>query len=136
MTIAGRPCRSTSFAATIPTTPGCQPSPATITTRPGGVASSFRQASSWTRSWTIRRRQVKGHPNGGEPLEGEAAARLVRVEHRVRVGLALGHLVVVDDDHLDPAAAGAGERLVVGGAAVAGDDQPAAVVSKAVGDLH
>ena len=77
--------------------------------------------------------EVEGDADGGEPLEREAAARLVRVDERERVGIALGHLVVIDDDDVDAAGARDGERVVIAGAAVAGDDDGAAGVGEARG---
>ena len=49
--------------------------------------------------------EIEGDADRGQALEREAAARLVRIDERQRVGIALGHLVVIDDDDVDAAGA-------------------------------
>ena len=66
-------------------------------------------------------------------MNGKRQLGLVRIDERERVGVALGNLVVIDDDDVDAAGARDGERIVIAGAAVAGDDHRAAGVGEAHG---
>ena len=68
-----------------------------------------------------RRGEVEGDADRREALERERQSGLVRVDERERVGIAVGHLVVIDDDHVDAAGARDGDARRVAGAAVAGD---------------
>ncbi len=78
-----------------------------------------------------RRRQVEGDAAGGEPLEREGVVGAARIDQRVGRRLAGRQLVVVDDDDVEAARAAGRQRLVIAGAAVAGDEHPAAVGGEA-----
>ncbi len=80
MTTAGRPKRSTSLAATIPTTPSCHPSPAATmapaSSSSGVPASTTATASSTMRRSTSRRSWLSAHSSaaGGSASAASAAS--------------------------------------------------------------
>jgi hypothetical protein len=77
--------------------------------------------------------QVEGDTGATKALEREVAAELMRVQERGRGRHLLGDLMVIDDDRRDPADLEPLERLVIRGAAVAGQHQAHAGLAQHLG---